>query len=102
MLLLRSRDPARADIEGHRDAILKIATTPVDQPAGVSYLHWFQAMTLGDLGADEQRIPRRSINSRPTPSCFRGPIVLMSGGGNMCFCAASSSSSPGCSRIRRS
>jgi hypothetical protein len=54
MLLLRSRDPVRADIEGHRDAILKIATTPGDHPAGISYLHWFQAMTLADLGADEQ------------------------------------------------
>jgi hypothetical protein len=54
MLLLRSRDLGRADIEGHRDAILKIATMPGDQPAGISYLHWFQAMTLGDLGADEQ------------------------------------------------
>jgi hypothetical protein len=67
MLLLRSSDLARHDVEGHRDAILKIATMPGDQPVGISYLHWFQAVTLGDLGADDQA-NRKALDQLATDS----------------------------------
>ena len=55
VLLLRIRDGnvERPDQERHRDAILALATLPGDDVKGLSYLGWFQAITLADLGAAE-------------------------------------------------
>jgi hypothetical protein len=56
LLLLRigDRNAARQDLEGHRDAILKISERPDDRKVSLSYLHWFQAVALADLGAEDQ------------------------------------------------
>jgi hypothetical protein len=56
MLLLRVRDGNinRPDAEGHQEAILAVKPEPDDDPVGVSYLSWFQAITLADMGIDEQ------------------------------------------------
>jgi hypothetical protein len=54
LLRVRDRNAARQDTEGHRDAILKILERPDDRKVGISYLHWFQAIALADLGADDQ------------------------------------------------
>jgi hypothetical protein len=54
LLRIQDRNAARQDIEGHRDAILKISERPDDRKVGTSYLHWYQAITLADLGADDQ------------------------------------------------
>jgi hypothetical protein len=56
LLLLREKDGnvGRPDQEGHRDAIVKLATKHGDDPKGPSYLGWYQAVTLADLGAAEQ------------------------------------------------
>jgi hypothetical protein len=54
LLRIRDRNAARQDVEGHRDAILKIAVRPDDRKVGISYLHWYQAIALADLGAEEQ------------------------------------------------
>jgi hypothetical protein len=56
VVLLRVRDQnvERADVEGHRDAIVELRPQPGDDPKGVSYLGWFQAITLADLGAGDQ------------------------------------------------
>jgi hypothetical protein len=56
LLMLRTKDSnvERPDLEGHRDAILKISERTSDHPVGLSYLHWFQAITLADLGAGEE------------------------------------------------
>jgi hypothetical protein len=56
MLLLRIRDDSidRPDGEGHQDAILALSPQPQDDPVGLSYLGWFQAVTLADMGAGEQ------------------------------------------------
>ena len=56
MLLLRVRDGNinRPDVEGHQEAILAVKPEPDDDPVGVSYLSWFQAITLADMGIDEQ------------------------------------------------
>ena len=54
-MLLRIRDQNidRPDQERHRDAIVALAALPGDDPKGLSYLGWFQAITLADLGAGE-------------------------------------------------
>ena len=78
MLALRvsSEDAGRPDAEGHGDAILKIATLPNDDPVSVSYLHWFQAITLADLGADEEANAKaldqlaRDARLASQPDCF--------------------------------
>ena len=56
LVLLRIRDQNRdrPDSEGHLDAILTVHPQPRDDPRGLSYLGWFQAMTLADLGAAEE------------------------------------------------
>lgn len=78
MLALRisSQDAGRPDLEGHGDAILKIVELPSDDAVSVSYLHWFQAITLADLGADDEANAKAldqlaqdaSLASRP--ECF--------------------------------
>jgi hypothetical protein len=78
MLALRtnSQDAGRPDLEGHGDAIMKIAELPSDDAVSVSYLHWFQAITLADLGADDEANAKAldqlardaSLSSRP--DCF--------------------------------
>jgi hypothetical protein len=52
LLRIRDRNAARQDTEGHHDAILKLSDRPEDQKVSVSYLHWYQAIALADLGAD--------------------------------------------------
>lgn len=56
MLLLRIRDQNvdRPDTERHRDEILALHPQPNDDPKGISYLGWFQAIALADIGAGEQ------------------------------------------------
>lgn len=56
MLLLRIRDQSvdRPDTEGHLDAILALKKEPHDDAVGVSYLAWFQAIALADIGSAEQ------------------------------------------------
>lgn len=56
MVLLRIRDYnlERPDVEGNRDAILALRPQPGDHPIGLSYLGWFQAITLADMGAAEE------------------------------------------------
>jgi hypothetical protein len=54
LLRIRDRNAARQDAEGHRDAILKISERTDDRKVGLSYLHWFQAIALADLGAEDQ------------------------------------------------
>ncbi len=78
MLALRvsSEDAGRPDVEGHSDAILKITALPNDDPVSVSYLHWFQAITLADLGADEEANAKaldrlaRDARLASQPDCF--------------------------------
>jgi len=55
MVLLRIRDYSleRPDTEGNRDAILALKPQPEDHPVGLSYLGWFKAITLADMGAAE-------------------------------------------------
>src|SRR5262249_52932029 len=55
LLLLRIRDENidRPDTEGHCDAILALKPQPDDDPKGVSYLGWFQAITLADMGSGD-------------------------------------------------
>jgi hypothetical protein len=55
VVLLRIRDQNidRPDQERHRDAIVALAALPGDDPKGLSYLGWLQAITLADLGAGE-------------------------------------------------
>jgi tetratricopeptide (TPR) repeat protein len=48
------RDSKRQDLEGHRDAILKIVERSDDDPVSISYLHWSQAIALADLGETDQ------------------------------------------------
>ena len=52
LVLLRIRDDSveRPDSERHRDAILALTAQPNDDAKGLSYLGWFQAITLADLG----------------------------------------------------
>ena len=47
LLRIRDRNAARQNVEGHRDAILKIAVRPDDRKVWISYLHWYQAIALG-------------------------------------------------------
>jgi hypothetical protein len=54
LLRVRDRNAARQDLEGHRDAILKISERPDDRKIGLSYLHWYQTIALADLGAEDQ------------------------------------------------
>jgi hypothetical protein len=55
LLLLRIRDGNvdRPDREQHREAVVTLLPQPHDDPAGVSYLGWFQAIVLADLGQSE-------------------------------------------------
>lgn len=55
LVLLRIRDASleRADLERHRDAIVALVAEPNDDPKGLSYLGWFQALALADLGQHE-------------------------------------------------
>jgi tetratricopeptide (TPR) repeat protein len=52
LVMLRTREGAleRPDRERHRDAIVAMVRLPGDDPKGVSYLGWFQALALADLG----------------------------------------------------
>lgn len=56
MLLLRIRDQNidRPDTEHHRDAILALHPESAKDPSGSSYLGWFQAIALADIGSGEQ------------------------------------------------
>jgi hypothetical protein len=56
LLLLRIRDQNidRSDTEGHCDAILALKPQPEDDLKGVSYLGWFLAITLADMGSGDQ------------------------------------------------
>lgn len=56
ILLLRIRDGdlERPDVEGHHDAILALRHQPEDDPKSLSYLGWFQAIALADLGNGAQ------------------------------------------------
>ncbi len=56
MVLLRIRDHnlERPDVEGNRDAILALKPQPEDHPVGLSYLGWFQSITLADMGAGDE------------------------------------------------
>jgi hypothetical protein len=65
LLLLRVRDQRidRPDLEGHHDAILALRGQHQDDPVGLSYLHWFQAITLADLGATE-KANQRALKAR--------------------------------------
>jgi hypothetical protein len=56
LLLLRIRDKnvERPDLERLRDAIVEMHPQPGDDPAGLSYLGWFQAITFADMGAGDQ------------------------------------------------
>jgi hypothetical protein len=56
LVLLRIRDQSldRPDSEGHRDAILALRPQADDNPVGLSYLGWYQAITLADMGATEE------------------------------------------------
>jgi hypothetical protein len=55
MLLLRIRDNdvKRVDIEGHREAILAIKPNEKDNPKSISYLIWYQIITLADSGLEK-------------------------------------------------
>lgn len=55
LVLLRIRDGSvdRPDHERHRDAIVALSAQPNDDVKGLSYLGWFQAITLADLGQAE-------------------------------------------------
>lgn len=55
LVLLRIRDGSvdRPDHERHRDAIVALAAQPNDDVKGLSYLGWFQAIALADLGQAE-------------------------------------------------
>ncbi len=57
LLRIRDQDVERPDAEGHRDAILALQPLAGDDPKGLSYLGWFQAIALADMGAgdDAQR-----------------------------------------------
>lgn len=52
LVLLRTRDASvdRPDQERHRDAIVALVAQPNDDVKGLSYLGWFQAIALADLG----------------------------------------------------
>ena len=56
LLLLRAQDQSadRPDNEGLQDAILAITPDKEDDPVGISYLYWFQAITWADMGEDEE------------------------------------------------
>jgi hypothetical protein len=78
MLALRvsNQDAGRPDLEGHGDAVLKIAELPSDDAVSVSYLHWFQAITLADIGADDEANAKaldqlaRDAGLASRPDCF--------------------------------
>jgi hypothetical protein len=55
LLLLRIYDNSieRPDSEGHRDAILAVKPENGDNEVGLSYLGWYQAITLADMGASD-------------------------------------------------
>lgn len=55
LVLLRIRDGSvdRPDHEHHRDAIVSLTAQPNDDIKGLSYLGWFQAIALADLGQAE-------------------------------------------------
>jgi hypothetical protein len=55
LVLLRIRDASaeRPDHERHRDAIVALAAQPNDDVKGLSYLGWFQALALADLGQND-------------------------------------------------
>ena len=53
LLRIRDRNAERIDSEGHADAILNLKPNRDDDPDDVSYLNWYQAITLADSGAAE-------------------------------------------------
>ncbi len=55
LVLLRIRDGSvdRPDQERHRDAIVALTAHQNDDVKGLSYLGWFQAIALADLGQSE-------------------------------------------------
>jgi hypothetical protein len=55
LLLRRIKDQNRdrVDAERHRESILKLQPGENRKPSSVSYLHWYQAITLADSGDGE-------------------------------------------------
>lgn len=64
LVLLRIKDQNidRPDSERHRDAIVEIRTRSDDDPKGLSYLGWFQAITLADMGFGD-RADRKALTT---------------------------------------
>jgi hypothetical protein len=64
LVLLRIRDGSvdRPDQEHHGEAIAALSPQPNDDPKGLSYLGWFQAIALADLGQAEAAL--RKARSR--------------------------------------
>lgn len=54
LLRIRDHDVDRPDTERHRDAIVEIRPRSGDDPKGLSYLGWFQAITFADMGNGDQ------------------------------------------------
>jgi hypothetical protein len=53
LLRIKDQNRERLDAEGHREAILALKPTPAHHPRDVSYLRWYQAITLADAGDAE-------------------------------------------------
>lgn len=55
MLLLRilDDDTDRPDLEGHREAILKLEPSDQHTDETISYLRWYKAITYADMGDEE-------------------------------------------------
>ncbi|MDQ0290514.1 hypothetical protein [Oligosphaera ethanolica] len=64
LLLLRLRDasPDRPDVEKHRDEVLRLRPKDNHDPCEVSYLQWYKAITLADIG-DEAGVSRAVIEA---------------------------------------
>ncbi|MVM28911.1 hypothetical protein GO755_02620 [Spirosoma sp. HMF4905] len=52
-LRIRDNDRKRIDIEGHRDSILTIKPSGNDNKKSISYLNWYQTITLADSGEEK-------------------------------------------------
>lgn len=63
LVLLRIRDASvdRPDHERHRDAIVALTAQPNDDIKGLSYLGWFQAIALADLGQAEAALRKARV-----------------------------------------
>jgi hypothetical protein len=75
LLLLRIRDQNRdrPDGEGHLDAILALRPQSGDDPRGLSYLGWYQAIALADLG-DADQAERKALKTFTDDSKLGGNL----------------------------